>query len=140
VTAPVPPARRVKVSLRSEPVPGDVYPFGSLEKVCRTPCELTLDPNDGGERSRRAYMVRREGWNDKKIDVPLDGPDQVTLTATLEREAQPPPARKKKPDKDRARDADDEEEEEVVPKVKPRPKRGGSDRIDPTDTMNPFGK
>jgi serine/threonine protein kinase len=139
---PVPvtaPARRVKVSLRSEPVPGDVYPFGSLEKVCRTPCELTLDPNDGGERGRRAYMVRREGWHDAKIDVPLDGPDQVTLTATLQREAEAPP-KKRKPDKDRNREPDDEEEEEVAPKVKPRPKKGGSDRIDPTDTMNPFGK
>jgi serine/threonine protein kinase len=132
-----PPAARkqVKLSLKSDPVAGDVFLLGSAAKICRTPCELTIDPNDGASPTRRVYLVKRDGWSDGRVEVPLDEAEQLVMTAVLAKEDAV--TKKKKRDRDRKRADEPEEDEEPAPK--PKPKKNGSDKIDPTDTMNPFG-
>ncbi len=122
----------VRISFRTTPAGADVFLYGSAAKICTTPCDYTVDPDDGGDPHARTFLLQRAGYVDRSEDVSLDEDDRVTVSVTLVRGTG-----RDRP-RDRGRDRDrDRLLTPTQPNVTAPP---GSDKIDPTDTLDPFGK
>jgi serine/threonine protein kinase len=58
------------VELRFDSLPsGGVYADGRSAELCRTPCNFNVDLGDGGPRERRAFVVRADGYEDKRVEI-----------------------------------------------------------------------
>jgi len=148
--SPPGPVPKVQVALKSEPVPGDVYAQGSPTRVCRTPCTVTIDPTDGDSPERRVYVVKHAGYHDATVEVPLDAGETLARTAKLEKgpattapakvAVKPRPKKKRPASKaTRAKHEEEEADDEADDEPPPPPKKRPAKKIDPTDTMDPFG-
>jgi eukaryotic-like serine/threonine-protein kinase len=126
----------VRISFRTNPAGADVYLYGSAAKLCTTPCDYTVDPDDGGDPHARTFLIQRAGYIDRTEDVSLDEDDSITVSSTLVRGTTRDRDRQRDKGRDR-RDRDTILEPSQTPNVTPPP---GSDKIDPTDTLDPFGK
>jgi serine/threonine protein kinase len=74
------PPKPIVIEVETTPL-GDIYPVkGSspdasrFTSLCRTPCPLTIKPNDGGDLRVRTYVVRADGFEDYEFTVNLDEP------------------------------------------------------------------
>jgi serine/threonine protein kinase len=161
-----PPARaKITMALRTDPVSAQVYPFGSDEALCTTPCELTIDPDDGGSTTRRTFPVRKVGHQPYQLEVPLDGSaptEQLVLlmpeeTPVVEAtDPAPPRGGKSRPGKNDRGDRGDRTDRVAPPPADPPPVETKvsppadtppadppppkkKDKIDRADTLDPFG-
>jgi serine/threonine protein kinase len=58
------------VELRFDSLPSaGVYADGRSAELCRTPCRFNVDLTDGGPTDHRSFVVRADGYLDKKVDV-----------------------------------------------------------------------
>jgi serine/threonine protein kinase len=58
------------IELRFDSLPsGGVYADGRSAELCRTPCNFNVDLRDGGPTGRRTFVVRADGYEDKRVDV-----------------------------------------------------------------------
>jgi len=65
-----PPSATKLVQLRFDSLPSaGVYADGRSAELCRTPCKFNVDPTDGGPADRRTFVVRAEGYEDRRVDV-----------------------------------------------------------------------
>jgi hypothetical protein len=79
---PAAPLAPIEMRFKSRPT-AELYAVGSGSSLCATPCKLTIDPEDGGARNRRTFVLRRKGYSDEVIRVDLTKPPKdvnVTLT------------------------------------------------------------
>jgi serine/threonine protein kinase len=136
-TAAGTPAHTVDVRIDATPA-GDVYAAGSNTRLCTTPCAITVDPADGGDRERRTYTVRRAGFFDEPVIIDLDGPSQQV--ALMRARRRPPPTPAVEPDVLTETDgdeldafepeADDEPARERADRTRSRRDRDRADRTD----------
>lgn len=123
---------RVQVRFDSDPREARVFRLGSDELICSTPCKIEIDPRDGGATDKRVYLLRHPGYHDATYDVPLESERHDAVVMLLpkpgtssgeahRRPSAPKPPKLETPDK---------------------PVGSGQDgkTIDPTDTLNPFGR
>jgi serine/threonine-protein kinase len=126
-----------------------VFDAGGVTPLCTTPCDVTVDPGGEGPLDHRAYDVRRDGYRDERIQIDLDRPKRtVELDLSRLRRGSRPTARRPRPTTppEPATPIADKTDPPVVqpdpppkpkPKPKPKPRPGG--KIDPSDTLDPFG-
>jgi serine/threonine-protein kinase len=139
VRPPVVRSEPIVLRFRSTPSAA-VFPAGSAVKLCRTPCDLTINPDDGGSPTRRDFAFEQSGYRSQRVSVtlaelPANGLIDVTLRPARAGQPADPPA---------AAAPDDVEKVETRPPEPPEPPDPdpdpiGHERIDPTDTMDPFG-
>lgn len=73
-TIPAPEAPKIiVVKITSEPR-SKVFPYGAVTAKCETPCDLTIDPGDGGSPTRRDFLLRADGFEDELITINLQSP------------------------------------------------------------------
>jgi hypothetical protein len=61
------------VELRFDSLPsGGVYADGRSAELCQTPCKFVVDLNDGGPTDKRTFVVRADGYEDKRVEVDLN--------------------------------------------------------------------
>jgi serine/threonine protein kinase len=168
--APTPPKLvPVKLAVRTDPADADVFVYGSDESLCRTPCPLTIDPYDGGSTKKRVFTLKRGGFQDYQLDVPLDGsaPADAFVILMPDEDAHPvapaptpseepavekpergkkdreKPDRGEKPAESPTVAAPEPTPEETPPEETPPPKTEPppkkKDKIDRADTLDPFG-
>jgi serine/threonine-protein kinase len=135
----VPEADPVTVRFKSKPR-GTVYPQGSKKALCPTPCDVTIDPADGGSADRRDFVIRRKGYEDSAIAIDLHAPEE-TVNVVLERRTSSKRPVRTKPTPPTPVDVDD-----PPPADTPKPTTDDNvlepklpKDIDPSDTLNPFG-
>jgi serine/threonine protein kinase len=90
-TAAGTPLHTVDVRIDATPA-GDVFAAGTDTRLCTTPCAITVDPADGGDRERRTFTVRRAGFFDEPVVIDLDGPSQQVALMRARRRPPPTPA------------------------------------------------
>jgi serine/threonine protein kinase len=90
-TAAGTPPHTVDVRIDATPA-GDVFAAGTDTRLCTTPCAITVDPADGGDRERRSFTVRRAGFFDEPVVIDLDGPSQQVALMRARRRPPPTPA------------------------------------------------
>jgi hypothetical protein len=58
------------VELKFDSLPaGGVYADGRSAELCKTPCSFNVDLRDGGPTDKRTFVVRADGYEDKRVDV-----------------------------------------------------------------------
>jgi eukaryotic-like serine/threonine-protein kinase len=140
--------RTIDVRFESTP-PADVYRAGSARKQCSTPCTVSIDPSDGGATTHRDFVVRAPGHRDRRVTLDLAAPAPV-LAVTLEpRAAAAGDDRARRPRRGEAGAAGEPAapapaaavERAPAPPAEARPEApaGRQERIDPSDTIDPFG-
>jgi len=132
--------KAVELALRSEPSGAEVYPFGSGSRLCTTPCDVTVNPADGGSPTRRVYVVRKAGYQEQAIEVRLDDKPKEARRITLSRAGRDHKNGKGTPP---ATTPVVDPKPPVVtrpPDVDPRQPDKNSGKIDPSDTLDPFRK
>ncbi len=65
---PAAPARLIELKFDSLPA-GGVYAEGRSAELCKTPCSFNVDLRDGGPTDKRTFVVRAEGYEDKRVVV-----------------------------------------------------------------------
>jgi serine/threonine protein kinase len=73
------------------PSGAEVAAAGSTAALCTTPCQLAIDPSDGGSTSRRDFVVRKAGFVDAPFSIDLGKPPPMVEIA-LATAAAPAPA------------------------------------------------
>ena len=73
-----------KVRFSSRPTNAELFAAGSKKSLCVTPCTMAIDPEDGGSKTRRIFVLRREGFKDETVRIDLARPPK-DLDLALER-------------------------------------------------------
>jgi serine/threonine-protein kinase len=85
VTAPAEARAPVmQIAVRTDPPGAQLFPFGADESVCSTPCALRIDPEDGGSRTRRAFLIKKSGFTPHHLEIPLDGSASLEQVVILD--------------------------------------------------------
>jgi hypothetical protein len=157
-----PTAKAKFVELRFDSLPsGAVFANGQSAELCTTPCTINVDLSDGGSTESRVYVVKSKGHKDGEIVVDLTnakreynvtleqlltkdpvetGPKTTKSTKTTKVTKQPdkvptqPDKADKKPATPDTNTATDDPPSEKKPEKKP------SDKIDRSDTLDPFNR
>jgi len=150
-----------RITLKFDSLPqGGVYADGRSAELCRTPCSFDVDASGGGSDARRVFVVRADGYEDKRVEIDLAGGERdfsVTLTRVApvdtvdlsgddsrhtggkRRRTKPP-----KQETQAVRTPDPAPEVKIeAPKPPPVPVTDTSKpvkKIDRTDTLDPFRK
>jgi serine/threonine-protein kinase len=134
---PAPP-ELITVRFTSDPSGASVTPDGSATTLCLTPCDVSIDPSDGGSLRERRYTLRRKGHHAERVTIPLAKPPEQRHI----------PLRALGGGGMVMRDIDDPEVPEDVlgdptangaAPAAGETKRASPDKIDPEDTLDPFG-
>jgi hypothetical protein len=131
---------RVRVDFRSDPPGATVHHAGSVSAICITPCSHTIDTTDGGDRSARTFVLERDGFVEHEEDVAIDEGSTVEVNVMLVAAPEPGTPLATKPTRTRGKSGG---RSRGKPPAQPGPTEpvtppAGSDKIDPTDTMDPF--
>jgi serine/threonine-protein kinase len=78
------------VRFTSEPSASPVFAYGSSAPQCETPCDVTIDPDDGGSIHRRDFVVFRRGYHPGKVSIDPRHP-RTLVHVRLSPESEPPP-------------------------------------------------
>jgi serine/threonine protein kinase len=142
------PRRVVVIEFASEPASAGVYAVGSPTELCKTPCTLDVDLDDGGAADRRDYVIRATGHVEQKVGVAMVGDrvkaPPVTLAAieaaeppTILTPDDEPPIRTSKKPRGKPTVKTDKTKIETPPDSGTKTKT--KTKIDRTDTIDPFG-
>ena len=82
-TPATPTQRPVEISFTSDPPAAEVYAEGSAKLQCRTPCRISISPDDGGPTTSRAFTLKKPGFVDYPTIVSLTERDTQSVTAML---------------------------------------------------------
>jgi serine/threonine-protein kinase len=137
VTAPRPSAL-ITVRFTSDPSGAELAVEGGATR-CRTPCDLSIDPGDGGSLTRRRFVLSRPGYRPAAVTIALAQPPE-RRHVSLRRAASAAEERLAEPD-----EAPDDGGREPTDRTRPAERRDGPpdappDTIDPEDTLDPFEK
>ncbi len=141
------PATRIVVRFESTPI-GGVYAAGAAEPVCTTPCDVTIDPLDGGNPSARAYYISRTGYRAASVRIDLTRPPPAVAVRLSELRSgggrsgaeQRRPPEPDRPPRTATPATDEPAPVEVKPKENPPSGKKPPGPIDPAQTLDPFGK
>jgi serine/threonine-protein kinase len=138
------PGARVVVRFQSTPSAG-VFADAAPTATCTTPCDVTIDPTDGGARVR-PYLIARDGYRTEPVRIDLDHPQRtvsVHLVSLRDADRGGKPASGKRPgDRPGGGTATTATDAPPPPEVQPKqdPTSGKKPgRIDPAQTRDPFG-
>jgi hypothetical protein len=151
VVEPVEPTVRAEpteVPLEFDSLPvASVYADGRSAELCKTPCRFTVNLDDGGPTDKRVYVVRANGYEDKRVTVDLTA-SKHDISVTLDRiDATPKKtSRRSRPTRNIETQSTPDTAPEPKPEVKIEPPKPPPEapkpvrKIDRTDTMDPFSK
>lgn len=129
--APAPPAL-VTIRITSSPPGADVIAARDGVRRCRTPCDVAIDPGDGGSLVDREFIVRRRGYAPQTVRVPLASPPSARHVELRPLDAEPVPRADAGASRHPAASAAPRPDA-APPRLPPKPAT-----IDPEDTLNPF--
>jgi serine/threonine-protein kinase len=139
----------VTVRFLSTPPGASVHAAGSARKHCDTPCDVTIDPNDGGAVDRRDYVLRRSGFAPGRITIDLQSTKGEVSVALRRRPVEPraphsaaPPVAKPtptpRPRPPSAKPTPTAKRKPPVSKPTPTTKPKPTGPIAPSHTIDPF--
>jgi len=139
-------ADRITVRFESTPQ-ANLYAKGSKQRLCATPCDLTIVRNNPDSPGKRAYVLRRNGYRAHRLSIDLGKPPR-TVQATLRRLPRGSSARGREEPEPPVETGDSGKKAETEPTDKPEPARvepnedpkPPKDKIDPSVTLDPFGR
>ncbi len=170
IATPIESSAPKLVELRFDSLPtGGVYADGRSAELCQTPCSFNVDLADGGPKEKRTFVVRAEGYEDKRVEVdfgvsqrdfsvtlgrlptvppvttgvaPSEPVETVDFTAATAGDTKTAKTRKKGRGKGKTKDTKVEEVVETPPPPPPEVKIEPKPvkKIDRTDTIDPFKK
>jgi len=132
------PPAQITIRFTSEPSGATVTPTRGGSSGCRTPCDFTIDPGDGGSLVRRQFAVRRRGYQGTTVDIDLSAPPErrhISMRRASSRAEEEPD-----PVEDPANVPEDVVGDPPRDPPRDRTPRPPPDKIDPEDTLDPFDR
>jgi hypothetical protein len=134
------PAAPARIVVRFQSTPsGGVFAASADQPICTTPCDVTIDPVDGGDRFR-PYVISRPGYHPEPVRIDLASPPTQVAVELVSVRDRAPTARKPAKTSAATPRTDVVPPPEVQPKEDPPPGKKPKGRIDPAQTRDPFGR
>ncbi len=87
--------RFIVVAMSSKPS-AEVFAVGAVSPICKTPCDVEIDTEDGGSPTRRDFILRSDKHKNASITINLRAPRTRVFTKLKTIAKKPPTTKKKK--------------------------------------------